>query len=155
MKPPVRAPRITAATPRDAAAIRTLLRSAGLPDEDFADHLAHFLVARRHGAVVGAVGFERHGRAALLRSLVVAPAMRGSGLGAALTERIAADAAAAGVRMLYLLTTTAPTYFPRLGFEVIERAALPAELAGSEELKGACPASAVAMQRPLAGRWRV
>ena len=71
------APVIAAAAPADAAAIDALLRAADLPADDFADHLAHFLVARRGDAVVGAVGLELHGRDALLRSLVVAPGERG------------------------------------------------------------------------------
>ncbi|HET7600112.1 MAG TPA: hypothetical protein VFK09_07450, partial [Gemmatimonadales bacterium] len=53
-------------------------------------------------------------------------------------------------RDAYLLTTTADRWFRRLGFVPVERSALPAALAGSEELKGACPASAVAMHRALA-----
>jgi len=61
-----------------------------------------------------------------------------------------ADAGARGVRDAYLLTTTADRWFRRLGFVPVERSALPAALAGSEELKGACPASAVAMHRALA-----
>jgi amino-acid N-acetyltransferase len=54
-----------------------------------------------------------------------------------------------GARELYLLTTTAEGYFPRLGFERIARDELPAALAASEELRGACPASAVTMRLRL------
>ena len=50
---------------------------------------------------------------------------------------------------LYLLTTTAEGFFPRLGWEPVARAELPAELAGSQELRGACPASAAAMRLRL------
>ena len=51
-----------------------------------------------------------------------------------------------GLRELYLLTTTAAAYFPRFGFERIGREALPSSLQASEELRGACPASAAAMR---------
>ncbi len=142
-------PTIRPAGPDDLPAILALLEAAGLPPQGVAEWLPRFVVAERDGALVAAAGLEVYGRAGLLRSVVVAQEQRRSGLGAALTERIAAEAAAAGVRMLYLLTTTASAYFPRLGFHRIERSALPAELAGSEELKDACPASAAAMQRPL------
>src|SRR5271157_3091737 len=102
---------ISAAAPEDAAAIGALLREAKLPREDFAGHLVNFLVARRAGAVVGAVGFERHGRSALLRSLVVAPALRNHGLGDRLVRRLAALARRKGVGRFYLLTTTAEAFF--------------------------------------------
>ena len=77
-------------------AIAALLREAELPHEDFAGHLAHFLVVRQAGEVVGAVGFELHGRDALLRSLVVAPALRGAGLGGRLVRRLDAPGAVRG-----------------------------------------------------------
>ncbi len=143
---------LRAACPDDLPAILALLDGAGLPRAGVEAWLPHFVVAERAGAIVAAAGVEIHGRAALLRSVVVAPEARGGGVGAALTERLATEAARAGARMLYLLTTTAAAYFPRLGFRTIERAELPEALAASEELKGACPASAIVMARPLSGR---
>ncbi len=142
-------PTMRPARPDDLAAILALLDAAGLPPEGVGEWLPRFVVAERDGAVVAAAGLEVYGRAGLLRSVVVAPEARGDGMGAALTERIAADAASAGVRMLYLLTTTASEYFPRLGFRRIAREALPEAISASEELKGACPVSAVVMERPL------
>ncbi len=142
-------PRIAPAAPADVPAIGALLRAADLPAEDFADHLAHFLVARRGDAVVGAVGFELHGRAALLRSLVVAPALRGSGIGGALVRRLAALARREGVERFYLLTTTAEAFFTRRGFARTARAGVPAAIAGTREFQSLCPVSAVCMTRPV------
>jgi len=144
------APVLTAAAPTDAAAIGALLRAADLPAEDFAGHLAHFLVARRGGAVVGAVGLELHGRDALLRSLVVAPAERGAGLGGRLVDRLAAAARRRGARRFYLLTTTAEAFFAHRGFRRIERDAVPAAIAATQEFHSLCPVSAVCMTRPVA-----
>jgi amino-acid N-acetyltransferase len=141
---------LAAAEPGDAAAIAVLLRAAGLPAEDFAGHLAHFLVARRDGAVIGAVGFERYGGAALLRSLVVAPALRGGGLGGDLVRGLAARARRAGVDRFYLLTTTAEAFFARRGFERTDRAGVPAPIAGTAEFARLCPQSAVCMTRTTA-----
>ncbi len=138
----------------DLPAILALLEAADLPRAGVREWLPRFVVAERAGVVVAAAGLEVYGRAGLLRSVVVSPALRRGGLGGALTDRIAADAAGAGVRVLYLLTTTAASYFPRLGFHPIAREALPEAITASEELKGACPASAVVMERPLAGRRR-
>jgi amino-acid N-acetyltransferase len=140
---------ISAATPADAAAIAALLRGADLPHEDFAEHLAHFLVARRGGEVIGAVGLERHGRNALLRSLVVAPAQRGAGLGGRLVNRLEGMAQHLGMRRFYLLTTTAETFFARRGFRRIARARVPAALAATREFRSLCPVSAVCMARAV------
>ena len=141
---------ISVAAPDDAAAIAALLRDAELPHEDFAGHLAHFLVARRAGAVVGAVGFERHGRSALLRSLVVAPALRGNGLGDQLVRRLAAVARRKKVERFYLLTTTAEAFFAERGFQKIARQAVPAAIAATREFNSLCPVSAVCMTRMVA-----
>ena len=65
----------------ETEAIRTLLAEAELPSEDFGQHLQHFLVARKNGDLIGAVGLEIYGAAGLLRSLVVATTYRGQGLG--------------------------------------------------------------------------
>jgi amino-acid N-acetyltransferase len=147
VKPITAAIAISAALPGEAPAIASLLRDADLPHEDFADHLANFLVARREGGVVGAVGCELHGWDALLRSLVVAPAHRGTGLGGELVERLAAEARRRGVKRFYLLTTTAEEFFARRGFQKIARQAVPAVIAGTKEFNRLCPSSAVCMTR--------
>ena len=54
------------------------------------------------------------------------------------------------MRDVYLLTTTAPDWFPRFGFTVARREELPEVLNASEELRGACPSSAVAMRAVFA-----
>ncbi|HEU4699210.1 MAG TPA: arsenic resistance N-acetyltransferase ArsN2 [Gemmatimonadales bacterium] len=135
------------AGPADRAAVERLLADQALPREGVAEWLAHFWLAERDGAVVGVAGVELHGAAALLRSVAVGPAWRGSGLGRLLTERALEEAQAAGARDVYLLTTTAEHYFPRLGFVRLAREAAPAALAASAEFRGACPASAVLMHR--------
>ncbi len=140
---------IGAATPGDAAAIGALLRGAALPAEDFAAHLENFLVMRRAGAIVGAIGFELHGVNALLRSLVVASAWRGTGWGGRLVRRLAAQAPRRGARRFYLLTTTAEAFFARHGFARVARARVPAAIAASEEFRRLCPASAVCMTRAV------
>lgn len=139
------------ARPADAAAIGALLAAAGLPHGDFAGHLGNFIVARRNGAVIGAVGCEMCGTDALLRSLVVAPAVRGLGLGDRLVRALARQAVARGVARLYLLTTTAEAFFRARGFVRTERAAVPSAVAATQEFHRLCPASAVCMTRAAAG----
>lgn len=147
MHPPVGEITLESARSGDAQDIAALLRAAGLPHEDFAAHLTNFLVARQAGAVVGAIGYERHGADALLRSLVVAPGQRSRGLGDRLVRELAARARAAGVRRFFLLTTTAEGFFAARGFARIERATVPRDVAATEEFRSLCPASAVCMTR--------
>jgi len=133
------------AQPGDTETIRALLAAANLPHEDFANHLEHFWVAKQRGEVVGAIGLEIYGEAGLLRSLVVAPGCRGLGLGQALCARMLEYAQARGVKELYLLTTTAAGFFPRLGFTVTNRNQTPPAIQATTEFASLCPATAVCM----------
>lgn len=138
------------ATAADARAIGALLRTADLPDADFAEHLANFLVARCEGRVVGAVGLERHGAEGLLRSLVVDPSQRSCGLGTELVRRIEVLARELGLQTLHLLTTTAEDFFARRGYARVARAGAPAAIAATGEFRTLCPVSAVYLRRDLA-----
>jgi amino-acid N-acetyltransferase len=140
---------IRAATPADAVPVRELLRTASLPVDGIPDDLAHFLVAERAGRVMGAIGLEPYGDAALLRSAVVHPELRGTGVGERLVRTLLADARASQVRTIILLTTTAKAWFPRFGFTRITRAEVPTAIHASAEFRGACPASAVVMRLAL------
>jgi amino-acid N-acetyltransferase len=131
----------------DHEAVTTLLRDSELPIDGVAEWLDQFWVAEHHGRVVAMAGMERYGDSGLLRSVAVVPEWRGSGIGRTLVERVLEEGRAAGVREVYLLTTTAEHYFPRLGFGCVDRETVPAALEASAEFKGACPASAVVMRR--------
>jgi amino-acid N-acetyltransferase len=141
---------IRAARATDAPAVRAMLVDSKLPLDGVPDDLAHFLVAEREGRVVGAIGLELYGDAGLLRSAVVSPALRGTGVGEQLVNALLANARASGARDVVLLTTTAEKWFPRFGFERTTRAEVPASLHASEEFRGACPDTAVVMHRSLA-----
>lgn len=91
----------------DLEAIRALLTELGLPAADVGTATQRFVVARSGGELVGCAALEIHGRAALLRSLAVRPAMQGRGLGNALYQTAIAKAGALRVGEVFLLTTTA------------------------------------------------
>jgi amino-acid N-acetyltransferase len=144
------------ATRNDRVAIERLLTDADLPTVGVAEILnerpADFFVAESGavpGQLVAVAGLEACADDALLRSVAVHPEWRSHGLGRELIARLVSHAKERGIRALYLLTTTAEDYFPRVGFERVERSAVPAEIAGTLEFTSACPSSAVAMARTL------
>jgi amino-acid N-acetyltransferase len=126
-----------------------LLRTAALPLDGAEEHLDEFLIAERGGSIVGCAAVERYGSAGLLRSVAVASDERGMGTGSTLVERCIDAAADAGINTLVLLTTTAEGYFPRFGFETIDRTSVPLAVRESAEFRGACPASATVMRLQL------
>jgi N-acetylglutamate synthase-like GNAT family acetyltransferase len=142
---------VRAAGPDDLTAIRGLLSDAGLPLDGAGEAFAHGVVATADDTVVGAAAIERYGRDGLLRSVVVAPVLRGTGMGRALVGAAEALARDLGIRDLYLLTETASDWFPRLGYAAMERAAAPDGIAGSWEFRFACVERGVLMHRTLPG----
>ena len=145
-------PEIAPARPDDFAAIADLVRQASLPLDGLREQMGAALVARKTGQIVGAVALELYGREALLRSLVVVSPWQGRGLGLALAQAALALARSRGVERIFLLTETAAGFFPRLGFEPVERSAIPASVQQSVEIRSACPASALAMVLNLSVR---
>lgn len=130
----------------DLGEVRQLLASEGLPASDLEGQFpSAFIVARAGAELVAAAALERHGEVGLLRSVAVAPHHRGAGLARALVEDRLRAAGSESLRQVYLLTTTAPEYFARLGFVRVPRASVPPELQRSSEFASLCPASAVCM----------
>jgi amino-acid N-acetyltransferase len=141
--------KIVPATPNDLALVLDLLERSQLPHAGIENHLSTMLVARDDSRLVGCAAVEVYGTAGLLRSVAVDEARRGAGLGQRLTAAAVDLARSRGVTTLYLLTTTAGDFFPRFGFARIDRKDMDPVLDRSAELRGACPASAVAMRAEL------
>jgi amino-acid N-acetyltransferase len=133
---------IGAARNSDLPAVLALLERSGLPQDGLSEHVATTLVARVGDAVVGSAALEVYGRAALLRSVVVDPALRRQGLGQRLTRAALDVARQLGIATVYLLTESAGDFFPRFGFHPTERAAVDVAVQQSVEFTSACPASA-------------
>ena len=138
------------ARPSDFPSIVRLLSEAALPHDDLTpDHLRHFLVLRDADGIVGVVGMEVADDAGLLRSLAVPEARRGGGLASRLVDALEAHARSAGIRTLYLLTTTAAGFFARRGYAPADRTSVPVGIRETPEFRGICPASAACMSRSL------
>ncbi len=135
----------------DLDAVRALVAAAGLPDADVADHFPRaYVVLEEGGTVIGSAGLEVHGESGLLRSVAVVSSHRGTGLGRTLTEDRLQAAQSQRLSRVYLLTTTAPEYFARLGFERVARESVPTTLQHSSEFSTVCPASAICMVKRIA-----
>jgi amino-acid N-acetyltransferase len=127
-----------------------LLTAARLPTEDLtAEHCGHFFFSGASTAPEALVGLEIFGEVALLRSLAVAEAQRGSGAGSRLLAHAESHARAQGVRQLFLLTTTAESFFASRGYVRAGRDDAPAAIRATREFSGICPASSAFMTKLL------
>lgn len=140
---------IERARPHDLPAIRALLEQLHLPLDGVDDHVETMVVAREDGRIVGTAGLEMYADGALLRSVAVDPQLQGRQLGHQLTDAALRLAAERGAGTIFLLTTTAERFFPKFGFEPIERQDVPPSVRASVEFQSACPASAIVMRKHL------
>ena len=99
-------------------------------------------VAEDNARIVGAAALECYDDGALLRSVVVEASARGLGIGKRLTMAAVEQARSLELPAVYLLTTTAAAFFPKLGFELTTREAVPPSVRQSIEFQSACPGSA-------------
>jgi len=146
--------KIERARPGDLPDLLALLEASGLPLDGLSDHILTTVVARDNGQLVGSAALELYGAAALLRSVAVAPALRGWRLGERLVRSALDLARRRGADTVYLLTETAAEFFPRFGFQLIQRGEVVPAVQQSVEFTSACPASAQAMRLVLASRAR-
>jgi amino-acid N-acetyltransferase len=142
------AARLRPGTPDDFPAIASLLLASGLPLDGLSADRPFAVVAVQAGRLVGCAHVERYGASALLRSVAVDAAVRRTGIGRELVEAALTGPAGDATRA-YLLTETAAAFFGRLGFRRTSRNRIPPSVRASVEFTSACPASAIAMTRPL------
>jgi amino-acid N-acetyltransferase len=140
---------VTPAIDADISAILELLQRCELPIAGVAENVRAFAVARLDGVVVGVSGVEIYGSRGLLRSVAVERSARDRGIAALLVAHVVAHAERAGLSALYLLTTTARTYFEGHGFTLCPRDEAPEGIRDSWEFRTGCPDSAAFMRRVL------
>ena len=140
---------VVRADTNDLQGVRKLLATGGLPADDLTEaSLEHFLVLRSERNVSAAVGLECFGEVALLRSLVVAPELRGTGIGAKLTDAAESLARELAIKSIYLLTTTAASFFAARGYRRIDRTDAPSQIQRTTQFSALCPSTAVLMVKP-------
>lgn len=127
------------------ADLKAALTDAHLPTDDIEDGGRTFFKAlSAEGQVVGFSGVERCDGDYLLRSVVVHPDRRGTGLGKAVVEVTVASLDPGGA--VFLATTNAAPFFARLGFSDVQRDSVPAAVLATRQLSSICPSSATIMK---------
>jgi len=130
--------------------LKNVLQLCGLPIDDLNDLFhAKFFGISVDGSLVAVVGLELYGGVGLLRSLAVLPEFRNAHLGNDLVYHVESFAKQHRMERLYLLTTTAETYFHRLGYAPAAREGAPLAIRATSQFSGLCPASASFLMKQL------
>ncbi len=134
---------IRTAHPRDAAAIVALIEryvpsGTLLPRSEafVTEHAEDYLVAERHGRVVGCVHLEEYAPSlAEVRSLAVDPGVQVGGVGVALLEALERLARARGYHTVFAVSNS-DSYFLRRGYEARQIPELDRERSAVSRYKG-------------------
>jgi N-acetylglutamate synthase-like GNAT family acetyltransferase len=110
---------LRAARTADSDSVRGLVAAAHLPAAEIERFIEGFVVAEQEGAIVGCGGLELYGAAAVVRSVVVEPGLRGTGLGRRIATVLEQNAAKAGAVAAYLFTVEAWRFWQHLGYEAL------------------------------------
>ncbi|MFQ5980486.1 MAG: arsenic resistance N-acetyltransferase ArsN2 [Candidatus Heimdallarchaeota archaeon] len=138
------------ATEDNLRLIEKLLRNNDLPYEDIPSKIHCLFLGYGSSRFVGIGGLEIHGNYGLLRSLVIAETARGMGYGKGLANKLIDYAGEKGISEIYLLTTTAESFFANRGFKKVDRNVVPPEIQRTSEFSSLCPDSAVCMMLRIA-----
>lgn len=127
--------------------IVALLKSNQLPVSDLGSGKRIFLVAECNQLTVGCVAVEFYRTNGLLRSLAVRPEFRGRNIGKQLVFEAEKWALNNGIHRLFLLSTTAASFFDKLNWYRAERTEAPSDISSSTEFSSVCPSTAIFMQK--------
>jgi N-acetylglutamate synthase-like GNAT family acetyltransferase len=134
----------------DAPEMREALAAEGLALDDLAEPgRVFFRFEDASGQVVGYGGYEPHGDSALVRSIVVAAAVRDQGFGKQILTRLLERAKSNGARRAYLITESAQEFFEGAGFAVIDRASAPKAILATKQATLLCSETAPLMAKSL------
>ena len=130
--------------------VGALLVACDLPVADLQDDgEVRFFGFRHERELLGVIGIEVCGDFGLLRSLAISAAHRSNGLGQKLVAFSEEWATRANLKALYLLTTTADSFFERFGYERLSRSEAPSTITATPQFSGLCPGSSIFMGKGL------
>jgi len=133
------------ATDADFPEIINLLAECELPQSDVSAEKQNFIIAEIDHKIVACAGFEAYNEKALFRSLAVKPLHRNMQIAQVLTQKVIESGEEQGISAFYLLTTTADSYFEKLGWSTIDRTKVPDVIRSTTEFSSICPSSAICM----------
>ncbi|KQN26912.1 hypothetical protein ASE86_07570 [Sphingomonas sp. Leaf33] len=139
------------AIPAERDELVAMLSAGRLPTSDLEEPDRVYLRFMGDGPL-GFAGIEGAGDNRLLRSVVVAPADRGVGIGRHIIAATEREAARRGARRLHLLTQDASRFFARVGYAATDRADAPPSIAATTQFLSLCPASATYMTKTIGDR---
>lgn len=129
----------------DIEIIEEILKKESLPYQDVNFENIKFYKAFDNTNFIGIVGLEKFTDVALLRSMVVLNEFKKMGYGREICKTLKNLAKIEKINELYLLTTTAKTFFERLGFKIITRKNVPDSIKSTTEFSTLCPDTAICM----------
>ncbi len=127
----------------------SLLKSFNLVYEDIKAHFVNFSVALDNNKIIGCAGFEKHDEIGLLRSVAVSLEFQGKGVGHMLIKSILKNAEQEGIKVFYLLTDTASSFFSKFGFKIVSRTEVDERIKTTYEYSEACSEKAIVMIKHL------
>ena len=139
---------IVPASQNSFSAAIELLKKNNLPTEDINPGTQLF-VTEENDSVIGTVAVEYNFDVALLRSLSVSEQKRNSGIGQMLVDFIENYVQKQGVRLIYLLTTSAEAFFLKKGYKSIDRNEVPDFIKNTKEFGVICSSSSTLMKKEL------
>lgn len=130
--------------------VKRILMSSDLPTEDIVSpSCVQFFGILEDTNLLAIIGLELYGNVGLLRSLAVLPTSQQAGLGKRLVKHAESVAMQNGVEQLYLLTTTAESYFLQQGYNPTSRDDAPEAIKATSQFAGLCPDSAAFLAKTL------
>jgi amino-acid N-acetyltransferase len=141
--------KIRTATNSDLKEIIALLSANHLPTIDINENSVVLFVGLVNNELIGTIGIEKYDHIGLLRSLAVKDEFKSHKVGETLMKNLFDFCKVEQITNLYLLTTTADSYFDKFGFHKIDRNIVPEVIMQTREFKDICPLSAIVMQKAL------
>lgn len=133
----------------DLQTIQRILKENKLPYQDIQTSNVQMFFAYANSEFIGIIGLEKFETIALLRSMVIKEEYRNQGYGKILCKKLLTKAKNEGIKDVYLLTTTAKSFFEHLGFNTINREDSPDVIKSTTEFSTLCPATAQCMKIEL------
>jgi len=131
------------------ADVVSLLNKCNLPTSDITPEKLVLFFGVGEPDLDGVIGLEVHEGCGLIRSLAVDEDCRNQGIAKNLLSIIEAKAREKEIHSLFLLTTTAPSYFKKHGYSEVSRDDIPEAIKKTSEFSSVCPKSAIVMEKSI------